>query len=216
MGERLAGRRAQGGQEEARTATRVGWRYSLMLVFAFPRVVWLLMLLEVLDHYRLNGLKFIQTMYVVNDLGFDDVEASFLLGIKGTMDTVFAIAGGFVVDAIGVRRTAILGLCVGLPGRMIWAFDFSGSRFLLYLACFVFSPFGEALLNTGLYKVALKKFTTPSIRPFAYAVQCKSVAMCSRMLPLELTRKAPSVRRLFQRRVRDGGCGDSLFQGPTG
>ena len=157
--------------EPAEGGAKVGWRYSLMLMFAFPKVVWLLMVLEVLDHYRLNGLKFIQTMYVVNDLGFDDVEASFLLGIKGTMDTVFGIAGGFVVDAIGVRKTAIIGLCIGLPGRMIWAFDFSGSKALLYLACFVFSPFGEALLATGLYKVALKKFTTPSIRPFAYAVQ---------------------------------------------
>ena len=159
------------GAASAKEAAGVGWRYSVMVMFAFPKIVWMLMLLEVLDHYRLNGLKYVQTLYVVNEFGFDDIEASFLLGIKGSMDTVFAIIGGFVVDAIGLRKTAIIGLCIGLPGRMIWAFDFSGGKSLLYLACFIFSPFGESLLATGLYKVALKKYTTPRIRPFAYAVQ---------------------------------------------
>jgi hypothetical protein len=58
------------------------------------------------------------------------------------MDVIFGVAGSMIVDAIGVRKTAIIGLSIGLPGRIIWSF--STSKNLLYLACFFFSPFGEA------------------------------------------------------------------------
>ena len=62
-----------------------GWRGALMLVFAFPKVIWFLMVLEVLDHYRLNGLNFVQYQYVVNEFGFSDLDAGRLLGYKGTV-----------------------------------------------------------------------------------------------------------------------------------
>eukprot|EP01043_Picozoa_sp_COSAG02_P006463 COSAG02_NODE_184_length_30545_cov_128.634402_8_plen_420_part_00 len=85
------------------------------------------------------------------------------------MDVVFGIMGSMVCDRIGVRKTAIIGLSIGLPGRFIWSF--STSHDLLKLACFFFSPCGEALIATGVYKVALKRMTTPRVRPFAYAIQ---------------------------------------------
>lgn len=48
---------------------------------------------------------------------------------------------------------------------------FGRSRLSLNVALLVFSPFGEAVLSTGIYTVALKKLTTPSSRRLAFGVQ---------------------------------------------
>ena len=54
--------------------------------------------------------------------------------------------------------------------RLLSAFTFP-SR---WIASLTFSPFGEAVLGTGIYTVALKKLTPPRLRPLAFAVQYAS------------------------------------------
>ena len=133
------------GYTEPDESTAPGMRGSLLWTFAMPKQVWFLMLLETLDHYRL-GLRIMQSQYLVMEWGFSDVEAGNLLAVKGGMDVVFGIAGSMVCDRIGVRKTAIIGLSVGLPGRFIWSF--STNRDLLKLACFFFSPCGKVITPT--------------------------------------------------------------------
>eukprot|EP01047_Picozoa_sp_COSAG01_P055156 COSAG01_NODE_6109_length_3845_cov_11.171116_3_plen_485_part_00 len=74
--------------------------------------------------------------------------------------------------SLGVRRTAIAALTVSVVGRGI--FTFARSRNMIWLSALTFSPFGEAVLSTGIYTVALRKLTPPSLRPLAFAVQYAS------------------------------------------
>ena len=61
---------------------------------------------------------------------------------------------------------------------------FGRSRDALLLALIGLSPFGEAVLSTGIYTVALKKLTTPATRGFAFGVQRASRAeVCPRAQP---------------------------------
>ena len=83
--------------------------------------------------------------------------------------------GSILVDIFGVRRVSIVALSVAIVGRSLLAFGRTTAA--LYPALFFFSPFGDALLSVGLYKVALKKLTTPLTRPLAFAVSCFSVQM---------------------------------------
>jgi len=59
-------------------------------------------------------------------------------------------------------------LSIAVVGRTLIAFG--RTRTSLYLALYLLSPCGDALLSIGLYKVALKKLTTPLTRPLAFAL----------------------------------------------
>lgn len=72
------------------------------------------------------------------------------------------------MDIWGVRRVSLMALSVALVGRTLLAFGRSTT--ILYVALFVFSPCGDALLSVGLYRVALKKLTTPRTRPLAFGL----------------------------------------------
>lgn len=105
---------------------------------------------------------------MTNEFGLSDVHAGALLGTKGFVDIIFGLAGSILVDVIGVRRISIIAMSIAIIGRTLLAFGRSSVS--LYLALFLFSPCGDALLSTGLYRVALKKLTTPYTRPLAFAV----------------------------------------------
>jgi hypothetical protein len=80
----------------------------------------------------------------------------------------FGLAGSILVDIYGVRTISIAALSVAIVGRTLLAFG--RTKGALYLALFLFSPCGDALLSVGLYKVALKKLTTPLTRPLGFAL----------------------------------------------
>ena len=63
-------------------------------------------------------------------------------------------------------------MTVSIVGRTLLAFG--RSKGALYSALFFFSPCGDALLSVGLYKVALKKLSTPLTRPLAFALSYAS------------------------------------------
>mmetsp|Transcript_46350 Transcript_46350/g.108808 ORF Transcript_46350/g.108808 Transcript_46350/m.108808 type:complete len:148 (+) Transcript_46350:193-636(+) len=111
----------------------------------------------------------VQYQYFTNEFGISDTECGSLLGFKATLDVVFGMAGGLAVDAFGVRKTTLFALAMAICGRFLLAFG--RTKVQLYTACLFFSPFGEAFLMVGIYKVALYKLTTPRIRPFAFGVQ---------------------------------------------
>ena len=84
------------------------------------------------------------------------------------VDIGFGLSGSILVDMVGVRRVSLAAFSVALVGRMLLLFGRSTS--ILYAALFLFSPCGDALLSVGLYRVALKKLTTPLTRPLAFGL----------------------------------------------
>lgn len=72
------------------------------------------------------------------------------------------------MDFWGVRKLSLVALGIASVSRAMLAFG--RSLELLRVALFVCSPLGDALLSIGLYRVALKKLTTPMTRPMAFAV----------------------------------------------
>lgn len=175
-----------GGQNAHRGASPVASTTGgyVLQFFALPNQVFVILLLEFLNSYRNFGLRFVQYQYINNEFSMGDIETGSLLGIKSTMDIVFGIIGSLATDAFGVRKTAIAALLMSVVGRGI--FTFARSSWWLWLASMTFSPFGEAVLGTGIYTVALKKMTPPKLRPLAFAVQYASFnfsgALCDVMI----------------------------------
>mmetsp|Transcript_13560 Transcript_13560/g.22242 ORF Transcript_13560/g.22242 Transcript_13560/m.22242 type:complete len:699 (+) Transcript_13560:74-2170(+) len=143
-------------------------RESLLRFLLLPRQVLIVLTLEFLNSFRSFGLRFVLYNYVTNEFGISDVKAGALLGIKGFVDILFGLIGSILVDVIGVRRISIIAMSVAIIGRSLLAFGRSTGS--LYTALFLFSPCGDALLSVGLYRVALKKLTTPLTRPLAFAM----------------------------------------------
>lgn len=141
---------------------------SLLRFLLLPRQVLIVLTLEFLNSFRSFGLRFVLYNYVTNEFGISDVQAGALLGMKGVVDILFGLIGSIMVDVIGVRRISILAMSIAIVGRTLLAFG--RSKQALYFALFLFSPCGDALLSVGLYRVALKKLTTPLTRPLAFAM----------------------------------------------
>jgi hypothetical protein len=140
---------------------------SLHRFLLLPSQVITVLSLEFLNSFRSFGLRFVLYNYITNEFHITDVHAGTLLGMKGFVDIVFGLSGSILVDIIGVRKISLIAMSVAIIGRTLLAFG--RTQYTLYISLFLFSPMGDALLSTGLYRVALKKLTTPTTRPFAFA-----------------------------------------------
>ena len=209
---------AGGGTASSAAAGTTGYVADFL---ALPTMVFVMFFLEFLNSYRNFGLRFVQYQYINNEFGLDDVQTGSLLGVKSTMDIIFGILGSLLTDAIGVKKTATAALCspnpaprplrlaleehirsanacvwglaVALIGRGIFVLGRSPTA--LWIASTTFSPFGEAVLGTGIYTVALKKLTPPRLRPLAFAVQYASFnfsgALCDAVIDVSCRTKPP-------------------------
>mmetsp|Transcript_9528 Transcript_9528/g.14631 ORF Transcript_9528/g.14631 Transcript_9528/m.14631 type:complete len:640 (+) Transcript_9528:155-2074(+) len=143
-------------------------RDSIQSFGNLPSQLLVILLLEFLNSFRAVGFRFVIYNYVVNEFHLTDTQAGTILGIKGFLDCVFGLAGSILVDLLGVRQTALVSLSIAIVGRSLLAFGRTTG--MLYASLFLFSPVGDALLATGLYRVALKKLTTPQTRPLAFSL----------------------------------------------
>ena len=150
-------------------AATTKFRDNVVAFTALPNSVRLVLLLVFLNSFRSFGLRFVQQLYLTNEFGLDDLEAASVLGTSASLHVAFGLIGAVLTDAVGVRRVALTALSISVVGRGLLAFG--RSRTAIYAAFYLFSPAGEALLATGLYRVALKKLTTPKTRAFAFAVE---------------------------------------------
>jgi len=141
---------------------------GFMLLAALPNQALLILFLEFLNSFKGHGLRQVQMQYLTSEFHMSDEKAGELIGFKATLDVIFGFAGSFLTDIFGVRLTSLAGMAAGVCGRFLIAFG--RTEHSLQMAYLLFSPFGEAILYTGLYKVALKKVTTPRTRAFAFSL----------------------------------------------
>ena len=149
-----------------------------------PNHVAIVLLLEFLNSFRSFGLRFVLYNYITNEFGISDTNAGAILGVKSLVDIAFGLSGSILVDGFGVRRVSLAALSVALMGRTLMAFG--RSQQTLYAALFLFSPCGDALLTIGLYRVALKKLSTPLTRPLAFGMSYAMLNMAGASVALSV------------------------------
>ena len=128
-------------------------------IFSLPKELLVVLLIDFLNSYRSFGFRSVQYQYLTNEFGLSDLETGSLLGVQAWFLVIFGMIGAMLVDTMGVRKTALAALSVATISRAI--LTFGQSTFSLKVALLGLSPFGEAVLSTGIYTVALKKLTTP-------------------------------------------------------
>lgn len=141
----------------------------LVSVRRLPREVWVVLAIDFLNSYRSFGFRSVQYQYLTNEFGLSDLDAGSYLGMQAWLLVIFGMVGAMLVDAWGVRKTALWALSVASVSRGILTFTTDENWMLISLLGL--APFGEAVLSTGIYTVALKKLTTVETRAFAFGVQ---------------------------------------------
>lgn len=133
------------------------WNYAKGLKDS-PREIWVLFSAKLIEYaaYATSNMAFV--LYLSKDCGLDDIAAGSYIGVWSTLMTCISILVGSVVDAIGVKKTLVIGMFAMLIGRLIMPF----SNHLVIVTLFAFIPvaIGNALLIPVL-SVGIKRFTTP-------------------------------------------------------
>ncbi|HBL15765.1 MAG: hypothetical protein A2X36_02810 [Elusimicrobia bacterium GWA2_69_24] len=106
-------------------------------------------------------------LWLRSDLGYNDVNAGFVIATWSTAMTLFTVMVGSLVDAIGLRRAFLIGFGVCIAARGTMAFS---------LSPWIVLPFGllplalgEALM-TPVMVSAVKRYATTSQRSMAFSV----------------------------------------------
>ncbi|KAH8048283.1 hypothetical protein JL721_11987 [Aureococcus anophagefferens] len=161
---------------------------------ALPPQIFLVLFLVFLNSFQGFGIRFVRYQYLTNEYGFSDKAAASLLGVQATLNLFFAGVGAVLTDAVGVRRCAMVAMSVSIVGRALsWPLGGRGRCPVAGTMCLERCPIKrvssqvapralrelprprarrrEALLSVGIYRVSLKKLTTPRTRAFAFAVE---------------------------------------------
>lgn len=140
---------------------------SLSDLWASPHQLWVVLGMKFLEGVAFFSLMYILVKYLSDELGFSDVESGWLFAFCNGMQFPFALCLSFVLDSWGVKRMSIIGQSLLVAARLaLWQ---SHSRWLICLVLTIVYPMGTAALFPALV-VAVKRFTTPQSRPYAFGI----------------------------------------------
>ena len=132
------------------------WNYAKGLKDS-PREIWILFSAKLLEYAAYGASNMAFVLYLSKDCGLDDIAAGSYIGTWSTLMTCISILVGSVVDAIGVKRTLLIGMGVMLLGRLVM--PFTNDLILVSLFAFIPVAIGNAILVPVL-SVGIKKYTT--------------------------------------------------------
>ena len=111
------------------------WNYAKGLKDS-PREIWILFSAKLLEYAAYGASNMAFVLYLSKDCGLDDIAAGSYIGTWSTLMTCTSILVGSVVDAIGVKRTLLIGMGAMLLGRLVMPF----TNDLILVSLFAFIP----------------------------------------------------------------------------
>ena len=132
------------------------WNYAKGLKKS-PREIWILFLAKLIEYAAYGASNMAFVLYLSSDCGLGDISAGSYIGTWSMFMTLSSIFVGSIVDAIGIKKTLLIGIGALLLGRMVMPF----TNHLFFVSLFSFIPIaiGNALLGPVL-SVGIKKYTT--------------------------------------------------------
>ncbi|MBK8394409.1 MAG: MFS transporter [Leptospiraceae bacterium] len=123
-----------------------------------PREIWILFTAKLIEYAAYGASNMAFVLFLSKDCGLGDIAAGSYIGVWSTIMTCISILVGSVVDAIGVKKTLVIGMFAMLIGRLVM--PFSNHLWIVTLFAFIPVAIGNALL-IPVMSVGIKRFTTP-------------------------------------------------------
>lgn len=133
-----------------------------------PRELWIIYAAYILENLAYKvGSASVLPLWLSSDLGFGDVQAGAMIATWSAIMTLITVMIGSLTDALGVRRTFLLGFAICIASRTIMA---------LTISKWVVLPFGFYLQALGIALMVpvmiagVKKYTNAAQRSLAFSL----------------------------------------------
>ncbi len=133
-----------------------------------PRELWIIYSAYIFENLAYKvGSASVLTLWLSSDLGYGDVKAGATIAAWSAILTLVTVLVGSLTDALGVRRTFLLGFCICLVSRSVMA---------LTVNHWLVLPFGLYLQAIGIalmvpvMAAAMKKYSNTAQRSVAFSL----------------------------------------------
>jgi len=132
------------------------WSYMKGLTGS-PRELWLLFLSKLVEYSAYGGMNMAFVLFLSADCGLGDISAGSYIGVWSMALTVVTVMVGAVVDAVGIKKTLLMGTFFLLFGRFFM--PLTNNIYLVSLLGFLPMAVGTAIMGPVL-SVGIKHYTT--------------------------------------------------------
>jgi dipeptide/tripeptide permease len=132
------------------------WNYAKGLKDS-PRELYLLFFTQIIEYVAYGAINMAFVLFLSADVGLGDVSAGSYIGVWSMFLTVTTMLVGAVVDAIGIKRTLLIGGAVTLFARL--CLPISTNIYMASALAFIPMAIGMGMMQPVL-SVGIKKYTT--------------------------------------------------------
>ena len=133
-----------------------------------PRELWIIYAAYILENLAYKvGAASVLTLWLSSDLGFGDVQAGAMIATWSAIMTLVTVMVGSLTDALGIRRTFLLGFAVCLLSRTVMAL--SVDRWIALPLGLYLQALGLALM-VPVMVAAVKKYSNAAQRSVAFSL----------------------------------------------
>ena len=141
--------------------------FAVLRLSGVPRELWFTFCLKLFSVTAYKIVTVVLVSYLVKDCGMTDAEALSVFGIWGIFMSLSTLIAGSLTDALGLRRTLLIGVSLCLATRLIMVF--STNSWVALIGGLIPLAIGEALL-TPVLVAATRKFTSAGQRSVAFSI----------------------------------------------
>jgi MFS family permease len=141
---------------------------KFLVMASAPRELWIIYAAYVCENLAYKvGSASVLTLWLSYDLGFGDKSAGAMVATWSAVMTLITVMVGSLTDALGVRRTFILGFILGLAARCVMTL--TTDRLIVLPFGFYLQAVGIALL-IPVMTAACKKYSNAAQRSIAFSL----------------------------------------------
>jgi MFS family permease len=141
---------------------------KIFVIFSAPRELWIIFAAYILENLAYKvGAAGVLTLWLSHDLGFSDKSAGAMVAIWSSIMTLITVFVGPLTDALGIRKTFLIGFVVCLISRTVMTF--SVERWVVLPFGLYFQAVGLALM-IPVMAAACKKYSNAAQRSLAFAL----------------------------------------------
>lgn len=145
-----------------------GFLQKFLCLRSTPRELWIIFLAYVLENLAYKaGSASVLTLWLSSDLGFDDVKAGAMVATWSAILTLVTVFVGSLTDALGVRKTFLIGFVVCLISRVIMT---GSTTPWIALSGGLFPQAVGLALMVPVMASAVKRYTNAAQRSIAFSL----------------------------------------------
>ncbi len=145
-----------------------GFLHKFLCLRTAPRELWIIYIAYILENLAYKtGAASVLPLWLSSDLGFDDIKAGAMVAAWSAIMTLITVFVGSLTDAMGIRRTFLLGFVICLISRVVMTT--SVSRWIALPGGLYLQALGLALMVPVMI-AAVKRYSNAAQRSVAFSL----------------------------------------------